>query len=202
MKEVYITHETLGSDGEKLLCDNMEKVLKFYIGPLEADDDMMRQTLADFICTKSLFPVYLTFEPLTGMENDLEKLFKNNKIDYSLRYEGLKNKRFPVFKLTIKECSSLIFVLHETFWVATCNIFYALSFSDNIVYKPVNGKSWLGREKTWIWPHFNMNGTSTIMEIWNDGDGFNLYTTEPRFSTLEKLASLFPSETPIVKNAE
>lgn len=204
MSKVYINHETVGSDGEMLLCDNVQKVVKFDISPLESvnDPDSTCKILVDFICTKALFPIYLTFEPLTGMEDELERHFQGKNIEYALRFEGLKNKRFPVFKLTIETPFSLTFVLQETFLAAICNNFYAFSFSDNIVYKSVIGKSWFGREKTWIWPHFDMNGASTIIEIWHDGDGVNLYTTEPHFSTIEKLASHFSPETLIVKNGD
>lgn len=204
MDKVFIIPETIGSDGEMLLCEDGQTVEKFHMAPFEsiADPDSTGELLVEFICTKFLFPIYLTFEPFTGMEDDLEGLFQGKNIKYSLRFEGLKNKCFPVFNLTIEKPSSLTFVLQETFWIATCNNFYAFSFSDNIVYKSVIGKSWFGREKTWIWPHFDMNGASTIIEIWHDGDGFNLYTTEPRFSTIEELASYFPVGTPIVNNED
>lgn len=204
MSEVYITRETIGSDGEMLLYEDSQKVMKFYLGPSESvnDPDSTCEILVDFIRTKALFPIYLTFEPFSGMEEELKRLFQDINIEYLLKFEGLKTKRFPVFKLTIEEPSYLTLVLRETFWIATCNNFYALSFSDNIVYKPVLGKSWFGREKTWIWPSFDMNGASTVIEIWHDGDGVILYTTEPAFSTIEKLASHFPYETSIVKNED
>ncbi|WP_142829738.1 hypothetical protein [Planococcus soli] len=204
MSKVYITHETIGSDGEMLMYEDVQNVVKFYMGPSESvnDSDSTCEILTDFICTKALFPLYLTFEPFTGMEDDLERLFQGKNIEYSLRFEGLKNKRLPVFKLTIETPSSLSFVLQETFWIASSNNFYAFSFSDNIMYKSVIGKSWFGREKTWMWPHFDMNRASTVIEIWYDGDGFNLYTTESHFSTIQKLASYFPPETSIVNNED
>ncbi|MDQ0429463.1 hypothetical protein QOZ98_002291 [Planomicrobium stackebrandtii] len=206
MSKVYIIPETIRSDGEMFLCDNVQNLVKFYMGPSESandpDSDSTCEMLIDFICTKALFPIFLTFEPFSGMEKDLERLSQRNNIEYTLRFEGLKNKRFPVFKLTIETPSSLTYVLQETFGIASSNNFYAFSFSDNIVYKPVIYKSWFGREKTWIWPHFDMNGASTVMEIWNDGNGFNLYTTESHFSTIEKLAKYFPPRTWIVKNED
>ncbi|ANU12906.1 hypothetical protein B481_3254 [Planococcus halocryophilus Or1] len=185
MGKVYITHELIGSDGEILTCDNIQNLVKFYVTPSTSVNysDATCEILVDFIFTKALFPIYLTFEPFTGMEEDLENLFQNKNIEYTLRFEGLKNKRFPVFKLTIESSSTLSFVLQETFWIATCNQFYAFSFSDKIMYRTLIGKSWFGRKKTSIWPHFNMNGASTVIEIWYDGDGFNLYTTDPHFST-------------------
>ena len=206
MSKYYINHETIGSDGEMLLCDNVQNLVKFDMGPSESANDSKSDStcemLVEFICTKALFPLYLAFEPFSGMEEDLERLFKGKNIEYALRFEGLKNKRFPIFKLTIEKPSSLTFVLQETFWIATCNNFYSFSFTDNIVYKPVIEKGWFRREKTWIWPHFDMNGASTVIEIWHDGDGFNLYTTEPRFSTIEKLATYFPVGTSIVNNED
>lgn len=154
MNKICINHKTIGSDGEMLLCEDVQNVLKFYMGPSESNDDLDSDStcemLVDFVCTNALFPIYLTFEPLSGMEEDLEHLFQIENIEYTLRFEGLKNKCFPVFKLIIETPSSLTFVLQETFWIATCNNFYAFSFSDNIVYKPVIEQSWFGREKTWI----------------------------------------------------
>lgn len=197
MNKVCITHETIGSDRELLLCNNVQNLVKFNISPSESinDPDSTCELLVDFICTKALFPIYLTFEPLIGMEEELERLFQSKNIEYALRFEGLKNKRFSVFKVTIETFSSLTFVLQETFLAAICNNFYAFSFSDNILYKSVREKSWFGREKTWIWPHFDMNSNSTILEIWYDGNGFNLYTTEPHFSTIEKLSTYFSPST-------
>lgn len=202
MKKVYITHETIGSDGEMLLCEDVQKLVKFYMGPPDTVNDSAAtcEILVEFICTKALFPIYLTFEPLSGMEDDLERLFQSQNIEYSLRFEGLKNKRFPVFNLTIESPSSLTLVLRETFLAAICNHFYAFSLSDNIVYKPVTIKGWFGREKTWIWPHFDMNAASTVIEIWHDGDGLNLYTNEAHFSTIEKLENHFPPGTSFEKN--
>lgn len=208
MSKVFIIPEIIGSDGEKFLCDNVQNVLKFYIGPSESnknpnpDFDSTCELLIDFICTKALFPTFLTFEPFGGEEEDLVSFFQGNNIEYTLRLEGMKNKQFPVFKLTIENPSSLAFVLKETFLMAICGYFYAFSFSNNIVYKPAIYKSWLGREKTQILPHFDMSGASTVISIWNDGDGFNLYTTEHHFSTIEKLVSYFPPGTSIVTNGD
>lgn len=202
MTKIYITHETIGSDGEMLLCEDVQKLVKFYLGPSDTVNDSAAtcEILVEFIGTKALFPIYLTFEPLIGMEDDLERLFQTENIEYSLRFEGPKNKRFPVFNLTIETPSSLTFVLRETFLAAICNHFYAFSLSDNIMYKSLIGKGWFGREKTSIWPHFDMNAASTIIEVWHDGDGFNLYTNEAHFSTIEKLLTYFPPGTSIEKN--
>jgi len=204
MRKIYITHETIGSDEEMLLCEDLQDLAKFYMGPADSvnDSDATCEILVEFICTKALFPIYLTFEPLSGMEDDLERLFQSENIEYSLRFESPKNKQLPVFKLTIETPSTLTLVFRETFLAAICNHFYALSLSDNIIYKSVVGKSWFGHEKTLTWPHFDMNAASTVIEIWHDGDGFNLYTNEAHFSTIEKLVNHFPAGTSFEKNED
>lgn len=72
MSKVYIINEPIGSDGEMLICDNVQNLVKFYVTPSTSVNysEATSAILVDFICTKALFPIYLTFEPFTGMEDD------------------------------------------------------------------------------------------------------------------------------------
>ncbi|EGA90215.1 hypothetical protein GPDM_06715 [Planococcus donghaensis MPA1U2] len=82
MDKVFIIPKTIGSDGEILLCEDVQTVEKFHMAPFESitDPDSKGELLVEFICTKFLFPIYLTFEPFTGMGDDLEGLFQGKNI--------------------------------------------------------------------------------------------------------------------------
>jgi hypothetical protein len=201
LTKIYITQEEFNSDEEYILFDNVQKVSKLYIGPSEYDDydDETRQFLYDFICKETLFPAYLTFEPYNDLTEEIENAFKKECIQYSLRFESAKKKSFPVFNAIINDEHSLKLILEETFWIASSNQFYAFSFSDNISYKLAIKKGLFGGKKPYTLPCFNMKDTTTIIKLWHDGQGFNLYTNDPRYSTIEMLINHLPNGT-IIEN--
>lgn len=201
LSKIYITQEEFNSDEEYILFDNVQKVSKLYIGPSEYDDydDETRQFLYDFICNEALFPAYLTFEPYNDLTEEIENAFKKECIQYSLRFESAKKKSFPVFNAIINDEHTLKFILEETFWIASSNQFYAFSFSDNISYKLAIKKGLFGGKKPYMLPCFNMKDTTTIIKLWHDGQGFNLYTNDPRYSTIEMLTNHLPNGT-IIEN--
>ncbi|MCM3790073.1 hypothetical protein M3221_16925 [Domibacillus indicus] len=129
----------------------------------------------------------------------MEHLFQEKDISYSLRYEGLKKKSFPVFKMVIKDPPSLTFVLEETFWMAASNQFFALSFSDNVTYQLAVRKGLFRNKKPYMLPSFQMRDASTVIKIWHDERGFNLYTNDRRYSIIKMLTNHLPKGT-IVEN--
>lgn len=203
MTKIYIAQDEFNSDEEYILFENIQKVSKLYIGPSEYDDydNETRQFLYDFICKQALFPVYLTFEPYNDLTEEIKNTFQKECIPYSLRCESTKKKSFPVFKAIIHDAHTLKLILDETFWIASSNQFYAFSFSDHIRYKLAIKKGIFGGEKPYMLPCFNMKDTTTIIKLWHDGQGFHLYTNDPRYSTIEKLTNHLPNGT-IIENKE
>lgn len=197
MTRIYISKEEFNDEEDFILFDNIQNVSKMYIGPLEYDhyDDDTLKFLYDFICWQDRFPVFLTFEPYNDVKEELETAFQNKDISYSLTVESTQNKKFPVFHMMIKSADSLKYVLDEIFWMACSNQFCALSFSDNASYKPAMGKGLFGRKKPYMLPSFQMKDASTVMKIWHDAHGFNLYTSDKRYSTIESLATRLPPGT-------
>ncbi len=48
-------------------------------------------------------------------------------------------------------------------------------------------------------PYFQMEEDSFVITTWHDGQGFNLYTSNERYKTLERLISRLPKGT-IIEN--
>ncbi|MCA1061444.1 hypothetical protein LCL96_21235 [Rossellomorea aquimaris] len=197
MTKIYITQEEFNLDEEYILFENVQKVSKLYIGPSEYDDydDETRQFLYDFICKQALFPVFLTFEPYNDLTEEIEFAFQKECIQYFLKFESTKKNSFPVFKVIINDAHTLKLILEETFWIASSNQFYSISFSDIISYKLEIKEGVFGGKKSYMFPCFNMKNTTTILKLWHDGQGCNLYTNDPRYSTIEMLTNHLPNET-------
>jgi hypothetical protein len=202
MAKIHIIYEEFDPEEDSILIDGELKT-KLYIGPSEYEDydEKTKQFLFEFLCKQNHFPIFLTFEPFDDLTDELEKTFKKEKIQYFKRMEGKESNRkpFPVFKVIICDPQSLKIALEETFWFASANQFYALSFSDNINYKLRTVKGLWRKEKKVPLPHFNMKDTSTIITIWHDGQGFNIYTNDLRYSSIEALTQHLPNGT-IVEN--
>lgn len=201
MSKIYITKEEWGSDEEFIIFDDLQKVSKWYIGPSEYEnyDDITREFLSDFICAQDSFPVFLTIEPFSDQSLKLEKLLNGNAISYTSRVEGIGSRTFPVFTIMLKDVQALQLVLEETFWMAAANQFFAISFTDNGTYKSAMKKTMRRKEKPYMLPYFQMEEDSTVITTWHDGQGFNLYTSNERYKTMERLISQLPKDT-IVEN--
>lgn len=203
MTKVYIAHEEVDSEEEFVLFDDFQKVSKWYIGPSEYEDydDTTRDFLYSFICTQNSFPIFLLMEPYSDQLTELEKLLKDNDISFTFRVEGIQNKTFPVLKIMLKDAKALQLLLEATFWMAASNQFFALSFSDNGTYKSTKKNSIWKRENPYMIPFFHMKEAATVIRVWHDGRGFNLYTSDSRYRTFESLISHLPEGT-LLENAE
>ena len=201
MSKIYISQEDWESEEEFIIFNDSQKVSKWYIGPSDYEDyaDRTREFLSEFICMQDSFPVFLTFEPYSDQAVKLEKLLNDNAISYTSRVEGIGSRMFPVFTITLQDVQDLQLVLEETFWMAAANQFFALSFTDNCTYKLAMKKTLGRKEKPYMLPYFHMEGDSTVIATWHDGQGFNLYTNNERYKTLERLISHLPTST-IVEN--
>lgn len=201
MSKIYISQEDWESEEEFIIFNDSQKVSKWYIGPSDYEDydDRTRKFLSEFICTQDSFPVFLTFEPYSDQAVKLEKLLNDNAISHTSRVEGIGSRMFPVFTITLKGVQDLQLVLEETFWMAAANQFFAFSFTDNCTYKLAMKKTIMRKEKPYMLPYFQMEENSTVIITWHDGQGFNLYTSNERYKTLERLISHLPTST-IVEN--
>lgn len=197
--KMYIACEDFESAEELNMFSNFQNAAKWYIGP-DGDSDETRKFLTDFISAQDSFPVFLVMEPFGDVSSELVRLLEDNRIAYTVRTKGMKNKSIPVLKIVLKDAYSLKLIIDETYWIANSNNFYALSFSDNCTYKLGTRKTIWGREKPFMHPFFEMKEASTVFTIWYDGDGFNLYTNDRRYKTLESLKSHLP-EGPLVEEA-
>ncbi|MGE6370916.1 hypothetical protein ACQKDD_17360 [Planococcus kocurii] len=186
---------------QSAIFNDSQKVSKWYIGPSDYEDysDRTREFLSEFIRMQDSFPVFLTFEPYSDQAVKLEKLLNDNAISYTSRVEGIGSRMFPVFTITLKDVQDLQLVLEETFWMAAANQFFAFSFTDNCTYKLAMKKTIMRKEKPYMLPYFQMEENSTVITTWHDGQGFNLYTSNERYKTLERLISHLPTST-IVEN--
>lgn len=201
MAKIYISQEDWESKEEFIIFNDSQKVSKWYIGPSDYEDypDRTREFLSEFIRMQDSFPVFLTFEPYSDQAVKLEKLLNDNAISYTSRVEGIGSRMFPVFTITLKDVQDLQLVLQETFWMAATNQFFAFSFTDNCTYKLAMKKTIMRKEKPYMLPYFQMEENSTVITTWHDGQGFNLYTSNERYKTLERLISHLPTST-IVEN--
>lgn len=201
MAKVYIAQEEFESLEELNMFNDFQNAAGWYIGPAEDEYfDKTREFLIDFVCAQDSFPIFLIVEPFGDVSEDLVKLLEDNDVVYTIQMEGLK-KVFPVLKIVLKDVHSLKLVIDKTFWIAGANNFYALSFSDNCTYKLATRKTIWGREKPFVHPFFEMKGASTVISIWYDGDGFNLYANDHRYKTWKSLMSHLPKGT-LVEEAD
>lgn len=196
MTKVQIVREAFDSETEAAMFEDLANVSKWYIGQTHGlDHDMDRDLLVDFLCAQNSYPIYLIAETFGDVSKEITNLMEDHDIAYSVRMEGTKNKAFPVLKVVLKDAHSLRVVIEKTYWIAVANNFFSLSFSDNCQYKTAMRKTIWGREKPYVHPFYTMKEPSTVVLIWHDGDGFNLFTNEPRYKTFENLAQHLPEGT-------
>ncbi|MGB6407400.1 MAG: hypothetical protein WBF39_07980 [Planococcus donghaensis] len=198
MAKIHIVREDFESVEELNMFSNFHNAAKWYIGP-DGDSDETRKFLTDFISAQDSFPVFLVMEPFGDVSSELVRLLEDNRIAFTIRTEGMKNKSIPVLKIMLKDAHSLKLIIDETFWIANSNNFYALSFSDNCIYKSATRKTLWGRKKPLVHPFFEMKEASTVISIWYDGDGFNLYTNDLRYKTMESLKGYLPEGTSVAE---
>ena len=199
MTRVQIVRDAFDSETEVAMFADIENISKWYIGLNDVlDHEMDRDFLTDFMCSQNSFPVYLIVETFGDITKELTALLEDQKLSYTFRQEGPTNKTFPVLKAVINDAHSFKLVIKETCWIAVANNFFSLSFSDNCQYKTAMRKTIWGREKPYVHPFYCMKEPSTVIHIWHDGDGFNLFSNEPRYKTFESLVQHLPEGTSAV----
>jgi len=164
--------------------------------------------LRDFLIAQDKYPLYLTFITYDDNVNECITLFNDNKIKYTLKYLEEKRTYYtilkkhsyqpPCFTVMITDSNQLMFVIEETFWLPTQNEFYAISYSDNLVFQLSNVTEW-GRKREKSIPVFNIEADTTFITIFHDGAGIYLFSNEGKYSTIDRLCSHLPEGTVITQ---
>lgn len=198
MNPIYICSEDFNPKDEYPIFNSDWDLAKLYVSPVNDEhyDIETQQILIHFLIAQNKFPVHLTIELFPGVSAELKASFQKQGINHSVTNEQ-KHKNTAVFRAILESPASLSFAIAKTFWIACANQFYAISYPDNLSYIRVQSTGWFGRKKQILRPHINIQNPSSLIVIWHDGQGFNLYTDEEKYSTPRNLAGHFPSDTPI-----
>jgi hypothetical protein len=172
--------------------------------------------LTDFLSALEFLPVYLTFTTYNETDEICQLLMRLNvkytrttlkdKVwTYSL--EGGLIKYFtPCFKAIVESYDQLKVLIEELYWLPQSNMFFSISFTDNLILKSEKVKRFWGKNAEISIPTFIMDEKSTFIVINWDGDGFFFYSSQDRFNSIDKLQKLIPNnfdlETSIVSAAD
>lgn len=198
MNPIYICEEDFNPKAEYPILDSGSDLAKLYVSPMNDEhyDVETQEILIQFIMSQNRFPVHLTIELFSGVSDELKASFQKQEINHSITNE-LNYKNTVVFRAILENPIDLSFAIAKTFWIACANQFYAISYPDSLSYTSVQSSGWFGRKKQVLRPLLNTPSHASLIVVWHDGQGFNLYTSEKKYATPEKLASYFPSDTPI-----
>ena len=197
MNPIYVCQEDFNPKDEYPVFDPDSVPAKLYVSPVNDEhyDVETQQILIHFIISQNRFPVHLTVELFSGVSDELKTSFQKQAIDHSITNEQTGRTNTTVFRAILENPDAVNFAIAKTFWIACANQFYVLSCPDSLSYSKVKSTGWFGREKQILRPYFPTSSHVSFIVVWHDGQGFNLYTSEEKFATLENLASYFPSDT-------
>lgn len=199
MNPIYICEEDFNPKAEYPILDSGSDLAKLYVSPMNDEhyDVETQEILIQFIMSQNRFPVHLTIELFSGVSDELKASFQKQAISHSITNEQTGRKHTTVFRAILGNPDAVDFAITKTFWIACTNQFYALSSPVSLSYSEVQSTGWLRRKKQVLRPLLNTPSHASLIVVWHDGQGFNLYTSEEKYATPEKLASYFPSDTPI-----
>lgn len=172
--------------------------------------------LVEFSSALAVLPVYLTFTTYDETDKICQLLMslnvkytrttlKDKVWTYSL--EGGLIKYFtPCFKAIVESYDQLKALIEELYWLPQSNMFFSISFTDNLILKSEKVKRFWGKNVEISLPTFITDDKSSFIVINYDGDGFFFYSNQDRFNSIDKLQKLIPSkfdlETSIVPVAD
>lgn len=172
--------------------------------------------LADFSSALAVLPVYLTFTTYDETEEICQLLMglnlkytkatlKDKTWTYSLG-GGLIKYFTPCFKAIVESYDQLKALIEELYWLPESNMFFSISFTDNLILKSEKVKRFWSKDVETSLPTFIMDEKSTFIVVNYDGDGFFFYSNQDRFNSIDKLQKLLPNkfdlETSIVPAAD
>ena len=153
-----------------------------------------KEFLLQFLTHQNKYPLFLTFE---DYDDKYTNFLRENKLEFTLNVlKKTKNKSDYYFTVKIPDADTLAFLLNETYWLASQDNFYWLSFSANLVFELVKVKEWIMVMYRPA-PTFEMDSNSTIITTDHDGLGFRLLSNEEKYETLESFLKNLPKDTTI-----
>ena len=168
--------------------------------------DENKEFLLEFLIHQQVFPLYISFVDEYGLHEEHDAFFKQNKLSYvvldldtQFRSGDVKvryKEYHPCYTITVQNAENLRLVLNKTYWLASENLFYTISYSDNLSFKLDEIKWWrlkLIRPIGVLTMHANM----TCFKIAHDGNGFYLLSNDESYITIEHLVTRFPKGTVI-----
>ena len=140
--------------------------------------DENKEFLLEFLIHQQVFPLYVSFVDEYELQEEHDAFFKQNNLSYvvldldtQFRSGDVKvrSKEYhPCYTITVQNAEDLRLVLNKTYWLASENLFYTISYSDNLSFKLDEIKWWrlkLIRPIGVLTMHTNM----TCFKIAHDG---------------------------------
>ncbi|WP_393965725.1 hypothetical protein [Exiguobacterium sp. S22-S28] len=168
--------------------------------------DENKDFLLDFLIHQQVFPLYVSFVDEYELQEEHDAFFKQNNLSYVVLdldtqfRSGEMKVRFkeyhPCYTITVQNAEELRLVLNKTYWLASENLFYTISYSDNLSFKLDEIKWWrlkLIRPIGVLTMHPNM----TCFKIAHDGNGFHLLSNDEGYIPIDQLMTRFPKGTVI-----
>jgi len=148
-----------------------------------------KDLLLQFLIHQNKYPLFLTFR---DDFDEFSTFLNENKIEYTLNVLQ-DNNMGHYFTAKIQDPDTLALLLNETYWLASINNFYCISFSNNLAFDLVKVKAWIMVINESI-PTFKMNAGSTFITTNHDGDGFCLFSNEEKYDSLDSFLKSLPKE--------
>ncbi|WP_214765719.1 MULTISPECIES: hypothetical protein [unclassified Exiguobacterium] len=213
MAEIMITEEKIiEKDAMNLgypfeMSGELKTAYFIDVSRIEKDEaDENKEFLIEFLIHQQVFPLYISFVDEYGLHEEHDAFFKQNKLSYvvldldtqfrsgevKVRYK----EYHPCYTITVQNAEELRLVLNKTYWLASENLFYTISYSDNLSFKLGETKWWrlkLIRPIGVLTMHENM----TRFKIAHDGNGFYLLSNDESYIPIEHLMPRFPKGTVI-----
>lgn len=107
--------------------------------------DESKEFLLEFLIHQQVFPLYVSFVDEYELHEEHDAFFKQNNLSYvvldldtQFRSGDLKvryREYHPCYTITVQNAEELRLVLNKTYWLASENLFYTISYSDNLSFK-------------------------------------------------------------------
>lgn len=168
--------------------------------------DESKEFLLEFLIHQQVFPLYVSFVDEYELQEEHDAFFKQNNLSYvvldldtQFRSGEMKvryKEYHPCYTITVQNAEELCLVLNKTYWLASENLFYTISYSDNLSFKLDEIKWW--RLKL-IRPIgvLTMHAKMTCFKIAHDGNGFYLLSNDENYIPIEHLVTRLPKGTVI-----
>lgn len=156
--------------------------------------------LIEFLLVLGQVPIFLTFTTYNETD-EICKLLKSLNIKYSRAVlkdtvltstpeGGVLEYPTPCFSAIVQSYNQLRVLIEELYWLPESNMFFSISFSNNLILKSEKINDFRGKDTEISIPTFVMNDKSTFIVICHDGNGFFFYSNEDKFNSIEELQKI------------